>query len=146
MTSMPIEDVRIGDVLDCLSPMEVVRIERTKPDGFRLHGQHEGNHVSAQRGLTVDVISLSPTATTERLPAALAEVVEQKARVAAQDEQLAEKDAEIERLRALVESAYREGYADGYSDGLTDGHPLGGVPREDADSGWGISDTKEALR
>jgi hypothetical protein len=48
--------------------------------------------------------------------------------------------AEVRRLRALVESAYREGFYDGEDDA-----PIGELPAGYGDTAWWMSDARKAL-
>lgn len=60
---------------------------------------------------------------------------------------LLSRDAEITRLRALVESAYREGWREGESEGLSAGQRWSGIrfDRRTADGDWTDSDARRAL-
>lgn len=49
-------------------------------------------------------------------------------------------EKEVPRLRALVESAYREGFYDGEEDA-----PIGEPPAGYGDTAWWMSDTRKAL-
>lgn len=55
---------------------------------------------------------------------------------------ITEKDAEIERLRELVESAFREGNSDGWADGLDACHYNS---ESGVEASWKYSDSKKAL-